>query len=63
MHLPLLNITMDFFAIVEVIDRSILIYIAQCIATTDSEFHLDILLLDGDMRRPSRRSVICNQSM
>ena len=61
--IALLDITMDFLSVIEPIDRSTVFYVAQCIATTEEEFQLDILLLDGDMRRPLRRGVTCTQSI
>jgi len=59
----LLTITMDFLSVVQSIDESTVFYVSQCVATTEEEFQLDILMLDGDMRRPSRRGVICSQSI
>ena len=54
---------LDFLSVIQTIERSTVFYVAQCIATTEEEFQLDILMLDGDMRRPSRKSVTCTQSI
>ena len=59
----LLTITMDFLSVIQPIDRSTVFYVTQCIATMEDEFQLDILTLDGDMRRPSRKGVNCRQSI
>ena len=59
----LLDITMEFFEVVRDIDKTVVFYVVQCASMMDGSFQMDVLLLDGDTRRPSRKSVTCSQAM
>lgn len=58
----LLKTSSMFFSVINEIDNCTIFYVSQCVATADDIFQVDILLLNGDMRRPLRKNLHSDQS-
>ena len=52
-----------FFSVVEEVDNCTIFYVSQCVGTMDDVFQNDILVLNGDMRRPLRKTLLSDHSI
>ena len=59
----MLQTTSMFFSVIRQFDDCTLFYVLSCSVTPEQSFLLDIFVLNGDMRRPLRRKVECNETV
>lgn len=59
----MLRSTATFFSVIEGIDDVTIFYVFQCMASPQGDFHVDIFLLNGDMRRPLRKNLRLDTSL
>ena len=59
----LLGFTATFFSVIEGIDNIAIFYVFQCMASAKGDFQIDMFVLNGDMRRPLRKSMCLATSL